>query len=148
MRYHNCIFHSNTKTWQKSPDSPSCERYWKQSTLGLIGSGNKTTKKVLGFSFSCEELYISIAYKSYCYWTRCCYSLIFFPYHLCTYHLIRKRICSSISATHKISSAAKPLWNPLGSLTCRSGTATLLFWISPAHTREVKLWWGLIGHSS
>jgi len=63
------------------------------------------------------------------YWTWCCYCQIFFPYHLCTYHLIRKRICPSISVAPKISSAARPLWNPLGSL--RSGTSTLLFWFSP-----------------
>ena len=140
--YHNCIFHSNTKIWQKLPDTPPCERYWKRSMLGLVGSGNETTKKLLGFihKHSIQKLLYTR------YWTWCCYCLIFFPYHLCTYHLIRKRICPSISVAHKISSAAKPLRNPLGSL--RSGTATLLFWFCPAHTREVKLWWGLIGHGS
>lgn len=53
---------------------------------------------------------------------------------LWTYHLIKNRICPSISVAPRISSATSPLRNPLGSLG--SGTSTLLLWFSPM-CREV-----------
>lgn len=56
------------------------------------------------------------------------------------YHLIKNRICPSISVAPRISSATSPLRNPLGSLG--SGTSTLLLWFSPAgrsHHSHFKL---------
>ena len=56
---------------------------------------------------------------------------------LWTYHLIKNRICPSISVAPRISSATSPLRNPLGSLG--SGTSTLLLWFSPMCREVISL---------
>ena len=117
------------KRWQSSATQSWCTNSWRQS---LFYQAHGWPKILFIDTLSLySSLYICLL--------KCQHPSLYIHTCMChivlwTYHLIKNRICPSISVAPRISSATSPLRNPLGSLG--SGTSTLLLWFSPM-CREV-----------